>query len=72
MLGRQNIHNSAMLYPDECKSLINTGEHAFSIVKGKDYQQCIDCGTLLKEKGNTNGLRHRQLHNSSSSTNLSR
>jgi len=57
MLDRQKIHNSAMLYPDECKELISTGNHAYVDVTGKDYQQCISCGKILKEKGNTNGLR---------------
>ena len=49
MLDRKNIHNSAMLKPAICKSLSKTGEHAYAPVKGEDYQQCVDCGNILKK-----------------------
>lgn len=74
MLDRRNIHNSAMLRPGFCKSIANSGTHSFVEVRNKGYQQYIDCGTILKAKGNINyyGLRQRQLYNGSTSSNLSR
>ena len=66
MLNRLNIHNSAILKPSYCKSMQVKKRHDF--VAAKNYEQCIECGKINREK--TNGLRTRQLHDTSSRTNL--
>ena len=65
-MDKSNIHNSAMLKPELAKH-----EHIYNELKdGK--QVCSECGKLKNERVNTNGLRQRQLHNSSSSSDLPR
>jgi hypothetical protein len=53
MLDRKQVHNSAILRPGfvkYCDIRKRTGSHPFVPVKGKDYEQCVECGTI-KRKG---------------------
>lgn len=65
MLDRKNIHNSAMLKPDLAKH-----KHVFNELLPDGLHKCFECGKI-KEKGQNNGSRHRQLHDNSSSSDIS-
>ena len=49
MITQQNIHHSALLKPQKCKYLLQNGQHAYILIKQKNYEQCIDCGKIKRE-----------------------
>jgi hypothetical protein len=72
MLGREQIHNSAILKPSVCKAVQNTGRHSYADAPSKGYEQCLDCGKIKRERNQPYGLRERHIFDPRASSNLSR